>query len=299
MREWGAQVMERDAWNFAEQAWSRNRGILTRAEQDALGRTRVLIAGCGSVGGSVVEPLVRMGVHALVLVDPDVYELDNINRQACVLSDLGRPKPEVLAERALAINPFIEVEAVTSGLNEQNLPELLADVTIVFDGVDVSPTSIRAKYLLHEQAATARLPVVSGADLGGKPTVFAFDYRRNPRPFYGRARAETFTPGRDAEAARALVRLRNIPRDFFPVIRHRLETHSPWPQVAYTAAALGALGSRVILEFATGRRVRHVISVDVHRLPKRRSRRLVDSVLWPIELVQTLNAIRRALREAA
>jgi hypothetical protein len=282
-----------DAYRYGEVAWSRNRGLISECEQIELARMQVLVAGCGSVGGAVVEPLVRLGAGTLVLADPDVYELHNINRQSCGFADVGRRKAEVLAERARSINPFVSVQALGDGLDELSVIDEVSRATVVFDGVDVSPRGIRVKYLLHEQAAARRIPVVSGADLGGKPTVFAFDYRRDQRPLYGRGDATTFTPGNDIAAARALVGLRNLPRHFLPVVRRSAETGAPWPQVVYTAQALGGIAVRVMLDMAMGRRVRDVVSVDLHQLTRPRSERIADRVRWPLDLARTVNALRR------
>ncbi|MER6564375.1 ThiF family adenylyltransferase, partial [Streptomyces sp. NPDC001027] len=95
--------------DFGAEAVSRNLGILNDREQAALRAATVLVAGCGSVGGAVVEPLVRLGVTRFRLADPDSFDVSNLNRQACVAADVGKPKPEVLAHRVKAINPCSEV----------------------------------------------------------------------------------------------------------------------------------------------------------------------------------------------
>src|SRR3954453_14734777 len=77
---------------------TRNRGVVPAADQDRIGRARILVAGCGSIGGAAVEPLVRWGFRDLVLADPGTYELSNLNRQNAVVAALGRNKAVVAAE---------------------------------------------------------------------------------------------------------------------------------------------------------------------------------------------------------
>src|SRR6185295_15899647 len=97
------------AMNLGERTL-RNADVISPQEQAVISSVRVLVAGCGSVGGSVVEPLVRLGLTSLVVADPEVYELSNINRQACFQADIGRSKAVVVAERATTINPSVEVK---------------------------------------------------------------------------------------------------------------------------------------------------------------------------------------------
>src|SRR4051812_13427129 len=79
---------------------ARNRGVISAADQSCIAAAKILISGCGSIGGSSVEPLVRLGFRRLMLADPGSYELTNLNRQNATVGDLGRNKAAVAAERA-------------------------------------------------------------------------------------------------------------------------------------------------------------------------------------------------------
>jgi hypothetical protein len=276
--------------------WERNAPIVSAAEQDALAATRVLIAGCGSVGGAAVEPLVRLGIGSLALADPDVYELHNINRQACVTADLGRSKVSVLARRARAINPGMEVTTLPRGLALADIEAALAGVTLVVDGIDSSGPALPVKLRLHELAAERRLPTISAADLAGQATLYVFDYRRDPRPLRGRAPLRAFREGREMEAA-GMTGPRPIPTDFLALVRRRLASGAPWPQVAYTAAATGALTAAVVLELLRGERVPPLVRVDLHRAVRPPARRLADSARRPLELLRTAVAAGRGREE--
>ncbi|MGB9826199.1 MAG: ThiF family adenylyltransferase, partial [Desulfofundulus sp.] len=88
----------------------RNMGTVGVAGQLRLLSSTVAVVGCGGLGGLVVELLARMGVGRLVLVDGDVFDDNNLNRQVlCTEADLGKPKVMAAYERALAVNAAVEV----------------------------------------------------------------------------------------------------------------------------------------------------------------------------------------------
>src|SRR5262245_56191667 len=106
---------------FYQQLVARNRGLIADAEQARLRSATLLIAGCGSIGGAVIEPLVRMGAEHLLLAEPDAYDLPNMNRQSVRLQDLGRNKAEVFQERLRDINPYAAIRVDTRGICEENV----------------------------------------------------------------------------------------------------------------------------------------------------------------------------------
>lgn len=117
--------------------FSRNLGVLDSAQQDRLHRSRVLVVGCGGVGGTVAAALARSGVGAFTLVDFDDFEPTNINRQiACDTATLGRNKAEVLAEHLTSINPDIEVEAIPRIVDLADLDPLIEPADLVFPAAD-------------------------------------------------------------------------------------------------------------------------------------------------------------------
>jgi len=275
---------------FMAELTARNARILSPLEQAAVQSMRVLVAGCGTVGGSIVEPLVRLGVTDFVLADPEVFDTTNLNRQACYFSDIGRLKARVLAERVKQINPLARVEVLDKGLDPENVESVVSSVTLVFDGVDAF-MALWVKYLIHQHAAERRIPVIAGSDYGGKPTLYIFDYRRDPRPFYGRAKAEDHREGRHREALRWLG-IRPIPTDFLPVIGENMTSDQPWPQIVYCALGMGALGSRAAIDVVLGRRVPHVVATDVHMLMRSSRERWQEMLRRPFVLVRTLRQVR-------
>src|SRR5437879_10357941 len=92
-----------------EEAFGRNLGWVTAAEQQILRGKRVAIAGLGGVGGSHLLTLARLGIGAFHIADFDRFELANFNRQAgATMASLGRPKAETLAAMAREINPTLD-----------------------------------------------------------------------------------------------------------------------------------------------------------------------------------------------
>lgn len=132
-----------DRAGFYAALTARNRGLIGDAEQWRLRTSRVLVAGCGSIGGAAVEPLVRLGAENLVLAEPDVYELHNLNRQNATLDDVGKNKALALAARCRAINPHATVEVQPAGVTSATVTELLDDTALAIDGVDVTTGVVR------------------------------------------------------------------------------------------------------------------------------------------------------------
>ncbi len=124
-----------------------------------LAGARVYVLGLGAVGSYAVEGLARAGVGFLRLVDFDVFQASNLNRQLYALrSTLGRPKAEVAAERVLDINPAASVEAKVAFAHADTLPELLSGgPDLVVDAVD----SLSPKVEILAAGAALGVPVFS------------------------------------------------------------------------------------------------------------------------------------------
>lgn len=130
----------------------------------------VMIVGLGAVGGYALEAVARAGVGHLVLVDFDVFDESNINRQILALSStVGRKKTEVAAERVHDINPDCRVEIVDMFVNAETLPQFLArKVDYVIDAID----ALNPKCCLMEELCNRGIPFVSsmGAALKSDPS---------------------------------------------------------------------------------------------------------------------------------
>lgn len=141
----------------------RNQDAISEEEQATLAINRVLVVGCGGLGGMVIESLARIGVGHLRVVDGDLFEASNLNRQIlCSTMNLGRPKTLAAKQRVMAVNPLVEVDAVQADLTAENAAELLADCDVAVDCLDGIP----ARLLLQQAAKAADIPMVHGAVAG-------------------------------------------------------------------------------------------------------------------------------------
>ena len=92
--------------------FQRTRMLIGQENLDRLAESKVLVFGVGGVGGYVCEALCRAGVGRIDIVDKDVVDATNINRQIIATHEtVGRPKVEVCRERMLSINPDVIVDA--------------------------------------------------------------------------------------------------------------------------------------------------------------------------------------------
>ncbi len=140
--------------------FERNLPALSEKEQEALFTSRILIAGCGGIGGRVCELLLRAGVGKISLADGDVFTESNFNRQAfCEKASYGRNKAEHLAERLNGTFPDAEVCAFPGQLDEQTFPGAAAGCSAVIDAVD----NIRSRLFLEDACARSGLPLIHGA----------------------------------------------------------------------------------------------------------------------------------------
>ena len=140
--------------------YERNVPALSEEECNILLGKRVLVVGCGGLGGHLIDMLARIGVGMLRVVDGDVFEPSNLNRQ--LLSEvplLGVSKAKAAAAKVSRINPEISVEAVDSFLTEKNVRRLLLFCDVVLDGLD----NIESRRILAKECERAGIPYIYGA----------------------------------------------------------------------------------------------------------------------------------------
>src|SRR6266852_5498539 len=109
--------------------------------QQKLKAARVLCIGTGGLGSPMALYLAAAGVGTLGLVDFDVVDFTNLQRQIIhFTSDVGRPKLESAKEKIAAINPFVNVKTFNTMLNSANALQIFSDFDIIVDGTDNFPT---------------------------------------------------------------------------------------------------------------------------------------------------------------
>ncbi|NMB00185.1 MAG: tRNA threonylcarbamoyladenosine dehydratase [Firmicutes bacterium] len=149
-----------------EHRFTRTELVLGQDNLQRLADTTVAVVGVGGVGGYVAEALARSGVGTLILIDHDVVQLTNLNRQIVALeSTIGRPKVEVMAERISDINPECRVIIHQEYYEQASQARLLPErVDFVADAID----SVRAKVDLIEYCLKNQVPIISSLGAGNK-----------------------------------------------------------------------------------------------------------------------------------
>lgn len=143
--------------------YSRNMNMLLPEENSSLSTFKVCVVGCGGLGGYIIEMLARLGIGHLTVVDGDVFDETNLNRQ--LLSDmnsLGKSKALVARDRVSNVNPLINVTAISERLTEKNGLEILAGHDVIVDALD----SIDTRLLIQKQSEELNIPLVHGAIAG-------------------------------------------------------------------------------------------------------------------------------------
>ena len=146
-----AELMDRYIKNFS---------TLSIEENKHINCCRVCIVGCGGLGGYNIELLGRMGVGYLTVVDSDVFELSNLNRQ--LLSDensLGKNKALVARERMQNVNGDIKVIPILEKLTEENGKAIIAGHDVVVDALD----NMKTRIILQNYCEELNIPLVHGA----------------------------------------------------------------------------------------------------------------------------------------
>lgn len=133
-----------------------------QAGQTRLAGAHALVAGCGALGGVIVEWLARAGVGELTLVDRDVVEMSNLHRQVLFTERDARDrvaKAEAAARRVREIAPGVRVHACVEHLGPGNAMELARGVGVIVDGLD----NIEGRLVLNDLAVRERIPFVHAA----------------------------------------------------------------------------------------------------------------------------------------
>ncbi|HET6507665.1 MAG TPA: molybdopterin-synthase adenylyltransferase MoeB [Baekduia sp.] len=140
--------------------------------QQKLLDAKVLLLGAGGLGSPTALYLAAAGVGTLGLVDDDVVDVSNLQRQVIhSTSRVGIPKVDSAEQAINDLNPDVEVRKHQTRLDASNIVDIIKDYDIVVDGVDNFPT----RYLLNDASVRLKIPVVSAAILGfeGQLSVFA------------------------------------------------------------------------------------------------------------------------------
>lgn len=147
--------------------------------QRKLRAARVLLCGCGALGTALADGLVRAGVGFLRIVDRDVLELNNLQRQHLFDEDdfaAGLPKAEAAARKLRRINSEVEIDGIVADLDYRNIRSLAEGAALVLDGTD----NFETRFLVNDYCVSTGTPWVFGACLGAQGQTMTIVPGRTP-----------------------------------------------------------------------------------------------------------------------
>ena len=143
--------------------------------QKALKEARVLVVGAGGLGAPVLQYLAAAGVGTIGVIDDDVVDNANLQRQVIHRDeDIGKPKVFSAEAAMVAQNPYVIVNPYNRRLTRDIAPELIAEYDLVIDGCD----NFETRYLVNEVCVAAKIPMISGALSQWEGQISVFDPAR-------------------------------------------------------------------------------------------------------------------------
>ena len=149
---------------------------------DRFSSAAVAICGLGGLGSNIAIALARAGIGKLLLIDFDRVDLTNLHRQQYRANQIGRLKPEALAENLAEIAPYTEVETVTEKITEENFADILKDADIVCEAFDNAEAKAMLVNGVLEQLPDRYLVAASG--MAGIDTPNTIQTRKVMKRFY-------------------------------------------------------------------------------------------------------------------
>jgi len=143
----------------------------------------VFVAGAGGLGSNVCIMLARAGIGHIIVIDFDLVEASNLNRQQYFRDQIGMPKVTALKENLLRINPELKITAIEQKLSADNCEELIADkIDLIFECFD----SAAAKAMLASFALSERpgIPVIAVSGVAGLGPCEDITINRGPGQLY-------------------------------------------------------------------------------------------------------------------
>jgi adenylyltransferase/sulfurtransferase len=190
--------------------------IIGEEGQEKLKRAKVFVAGAGGLGSVISVYLASAGVGNIKIVDRDIVELSNLNRQILYReTDIGRTKANCAGKELGRINPNVQIEAISDTINEDNAAGIMHDCDIIVDALDNFPT----RYILNRVAQAKNVPFVHGAIEG----------------FYGQT--TTIIPGKTA---------------CFKCMFPEAPPIETWPIIGVTCGILGCIQSTEVIKYILG-----------------------------------------------
>lgn len=151
--------------NVNNPEFGRNLGFFSIEEQKKLNHAVVAVAGAGGDGGALAIQLARMGVGEIRLADPEVFDVENINRQACATTKtVGSNKAKTVGDYITDINPDIKVEVLADGVTQGNIDLFTEGATLIIDETEFTTHSIGV--MIARRARELGIPNLMAMNVG-------------------------------------------------------------------------------------------------------------------------------------
>ena len=256
---------------MSDLAWLSRSALLVGNEGiDLLQQKHVLVIGLGGVGSFAAEFICRSGVGEMTIVDGDVVDPSNRNRQLPALAtNHGVSKAEIMKERLLAINPELKLHVVQDFLTPQRCREIL---TTKFDYVMDCIDSITPKVTLLSTALQFNLPIVSSMGAGGKldPTKLRTTYLPDTYQCvfaqYVRKRLKKLG---NASSIKAVFSIEEVMKESLIMTDGSNFKRSAYGTISYLPAAFGGVCASVVIRDLLG------YKVDIEKRPERISKKSI------------------------
>ncbi|MFW6148810.1 MAG: HesA/MoeB/ThiF family protein [Atribacterota bacterium] len=146
--------------NIMPARYERNYDTISFSEQIHLLRSSVAVVGCGGLGGNIIEMLARLGIGNLVVIDGDIFNESNLNRQLlCTENNIGKGKAESATARIKHINSSISTKTYSQFINLKNISTIIQGVDLAVDALD----NISSRFILERYCKSLKIPLIHGA----------------------------------------------------------------------------------------------------------------------------------------
>ncbi|NLX61777.1 MAG: HesA/MoeB/ThiF family protein [Tissierellia bacterium] len=143
--------------------YAKNMKALSEEDMKTLFNSKVCVVGCGGLGGYIIEMLGRIGVKYITVIDGDVFDETNLNRQLIShAGNIGKSKAEEAKKRMKLVNPDVTVNHINEMLDENNAMDLLEGHDVIVDALD----NIKTRKILNAFSKKLNIPMVHGAIAG-------------------------------------------------------------------------------------------------------------------------------------
>jgi len=234
--------------------YSRNRIYITPQEQAAISSFHILLAGAG-LGSVIAECALRLGFQRITIIDGDVVEESNLNRQNYTRQDIGVSKAEALKNRLLKIHPEAEITAHHQFLTSENISQFINGVDAAINAIDFASD---APFVFDQVCATQGIPALHPYNLGWGACVFVVTNKSENLSYLSKN-----PQGFELQFVNYMMeQLRQQGQNYPSYLAQAMQayknetTQLPPPQLAVASWVVAGLCTDILFRLATGKQVK-------------------------------------------